>query len=162
VERVREAARQFDNHLVAAAIPVENSGDVFLLLFAPGPDEGVPFGGEVAVHSLNASAGAHVGSARRIRLGENVLAAKLLEHPEPEYPALARQARLQGRVVMRAIIGEDGRVENLQLLSGHPMLVASAMEAVRQWVYQPTLLNGKPVEVEGEVHVDFTLPSSTP
>ena len=75
----------------------------------------------------------------------------------PQYPALAKSARIQGTVRFTAIIGKDGTIQNLQLVSGHPMLVASATEAVKQWVYRPTLLNGEPVEVITQIDVNFTL-----
>ena len=76
---------------------------------------------------------------------------------QPDYPSLARQARIQGLVVLRAMISREGAIENLQVLSGHPMLVRAAMDAVRQWRYRPYVLNGEPVEVETEVKVNFVL-----
>jgi TonB family protein len=94
----------------------------------------------------------------RIRVGGNIQAANLIEKVDPVYPPLARQARIEGVVRFTAIIGKDGHVLNLQLVSGHPLLVPAAQEAVRQWVYRPTLLNGKPVEVVTSVEVDFRLP----
>jgi protein TonB len=94
---------------------------------------------------------------QRIRVGGNVQAAKLVRKPIPIYPALAKQARIQGTVRFNAIIGTDGTIRNLQLVTGHPLLVPSATEAVRQWAYQPTLLNGEPVEVSTTIDVNFTL-----
>jgi protein TonB len=94
---------------------------------------------------------------QRIRVGGNVQAARLINQPKPPYPPLARQARIQGVVRFTAIIGKDGRIENLQLISGHPLLVQSATDAVKQWVYQPTLLNGEAVEVVTQIDVNFTL-----
>jgi protein TonB len=70
---------------------------------------------------------------------------------------MARQARVQGQVVLRAMISREGTIENLQVLSGHPMLVRAAVDAVRQWRYRPYVLNGEPVEVETEVKVNFVL-----
>jgi len=81
----------------------------------------------------------------------------LLSRVQPEYPPLARQARIQGTVVLRALIGKDGSIEELTLVSGHPMLVPAAIAAVKQFKYKPYLLNGEPVEVETEVHVNFAL-----
>ena len=75
----------------------------------------------------------------------------------PVYPPLARQARIQGTVVLKAIIGKEGSVENLQLISGHPMLAPAAIEAVRQWKYQPYRIDGRAVEVATEVRVNFEL-----
>jgi len=94
---------------------------------------------------------------QRIRVGGNVQQAKLIRQPKPTYPALARQARIQGTVRFTAVIGTDGTIRNLQLVMGHPLLVSSAQEAVKQWVYQPTLLNGEPVEVITQIDVNFTL-----
>lgn len=92
-----------------------------------------------------------------IRVGGNVQSAKLVRQPKPVYPPLARQARIQGVVRFTAIIDKDGTIQNLQLLSGHPLLVQSAQDAVRQWVYQPTLLNNEPVQVITQIDVNFTL-----
>ena len=81
----------------------------------------------------------------------------LIYRVQPQYPALARQARVQGVVVLRAVISRDGRIENLQVISGHPLLVKSAEDAVQQWRYRPYYLNNEPVEVETQVTVNFTL-----
>lgn len=94
---------------------------------------------------------------QRIRVGGNVQQAKLVRQPKPSYPPLAKQARIQGTVKFNAIIGKDGTIQNLTVVSGHPLLVPSALEAVKQWVYQPTLLNGEPVEVVTQIDVNFTL-----
>jgi protein TonB len=94
---------------------------------------------------------------QRIRVGGNVQQAKLIRQPKPVYPPLAKQARISGVVKLNAIIGKDGTIQNLTVASGHPLLVPAAMEAVKQWVYQPTLLNGEPVEVVTQIDVNFTL-----
>ena len=94
---------------------------------------------------------------RQIRVGGNVQAANLIKKITPQYPALAKSARIQGTVRFTAIIGKDGTIQNLTLVSGHPMLVQSATEAVKQWVYRPTLLNDEPVEVITQIDVNFTL-----
>jgi protein TonB len=94
---------------------------------------------------------------QRIRVGGNVQQALLIRQPKPVYPPLAKQARIQGVVRLNAIIGKDGTIQNLTVASGHPLLVPSAMEAVKQWVYKPTLLNGEPVEVVTQIDVNFTL-----
>ncbi len=81
----------------------------------------------------------------------------LLKKVPPDYPETARQAQIQGTVVLDATISKDGGVENLQIISGHPMLAPPAIEAVKQWKYEPYLLNGEPVEVETQLQVNFTL-----
>jgi protein TonB len=86
-----------------------------------------------------------------------VQAAKLIFGPKPEYPPMARMVHIQGQVRLAAIIGTDGRVQNLQVLSGHPFLAKASLEAVAKWRYQPTLLNGEPVEVQTEIVVNFIL-----
>jgi protein TonB len=94
---------------------------------------------------------------QRIRVGGNVQQANLIRKVTPLYPPLAKQARIQGVVRFTAIIGKDGTIQNLQLVSGHPLLVESAKQAVSQWQYKPTLLNGDPVEVVTTIEVNFTL-----
>lgn len=94
---------------------------------------------------------------QRIRVGGNVQAANLVRKVTPNYPPLAKQARVQGTVKFQAIIGKDGTIQNLQLVSGHPLLVPAATDAVKQWLYKPTLLNGEPVEVITQIDVNFTL-----
>jgi periplasmic protein TonB len=81
----------------------------------------------------------------------------LIYRVQPSYPLLARQARIQGPVQLRAIISRTGTIENLAVLLGHPMLSTAAVEAVRQWRYRPYLLNGEPIEVETEITVNFVL-----
>jgi len=81
----------------------------------------------------------------------------LIYRVQPIYPTLARQARVQGRVELRAIISKAGTIENLVLVHGHPMLSAAAIEAVRTWCYRPYLLNDEPIEVETEITVNFLL-----
>ncbi len=100
---------------------------------------------------------AKVVTPQRIRVGGNVQAANLIRKVTPQYPPLAKQARVQGTVKFQAIIGKDGTIQNLQLLSGHPLLVPAATDAVKQWLYRPTLLNGEPVEVVTQIDVNFTL-----
>jgi protein TonB len=92
-----------------------------------------------------------------VRLSSDVEASLLIHKVQPVYPALARQIRVQGRVEFTAVISKTGTIENLQLLSGHPMLVAAARDAILQWRYKPTLLNGEPVEVITDIVVNFAL-----
>jgi len=86
-----------------------------------------------------------------------VEAAKLIFQVKPEYPPLANMARIQGAVRLEALISTDGTIRNLRVLAGHPLLVKAAIDAVARWHYQPTLLNGDPVEVVTEIDVNFTL-----
>ncbi|HEX4592639.1 MAG TPA: M56 family metallopeptidase [Bryobacteraceae bacterium] len=94
---------------------------------------------------------------QRIRVGGNVQQANLIQKVQPHYPLQAKQEHVQGKVEFRVLIGKDGYVQNLELISGKPVLVEAAKEAVAQWVYKPTLLNGQPVEVLTQVDVNFTL-----
>jgi len=94
---------------------------------------------------------------QRIRVGGNVQAANLIHQAAPVYPPLAKAAAIQGTVRFTVIIGRDGSVQNVTLISGHPLLVEAAREAVQQWQYKPTLLNGQPVEVVTQIDVNFTL-----
>jgi TonB family protein len=109
-----------------------------------------------------AASSARSGAIQRVRVGGNIQASKLVSHVRPVYPPLARQARIQGVVQFTVLIGTDGHVENIQLISGHPLLVPAAQEAVKQWVYQPTFLNGGEVEVLTQVDVAFSLSEGTP
>lgn len=96
---------------------------------------------------------------QRVRISQGVTKGLLIRRVEPTYPPLARSARVQGEVVLSAIISTNGDIENLQLVSGHPMLVPAALIAVKQWRYKPYLLNGQPTEVETTITVIFTLSS---
>jgi protein TonB len=87
------------------------------------------------------------------QMSEGDLVHKIL----PTYPPLARAARLQGQVVLQAVISKQGGIENLTVLAGHPILVPAAIEAVRRWRYRPYILNGEPVEVETQITVNFSL-----
>jgi TonB family protein len=100
---------------------------------------------------------APAAGAPRIRVGGNVQQAKILVKVPPVYPPEAKEQRIQGVVKLQATLGKEGHVENLQVISGDPLLAAAAIEAVKQWQYQTTLLNGNPVEVVTEVAVNFTL-----
>ena len=98
-----------------------------------------------------------VATPQRVRVSQGVSSGLLIKKVQPNYPPLARQARIQGDVVLQAEISKDGTIQNLQLVSGHPMLAPAAIEAVRQWRYRPYLLNGEPVAVETQVLVKFSL-----
>ena len=91
------------------------------------------------------------------RVSSGVQAAKLIRQVLPAYPPMARAARISGTVKLAGVIAKDGTVERLDVISGSPLLVSAALEAVRQWVYRPTLLSGEPVEVITEIDVNFML-----
>jgi periplasmic protein TonB len=92
-----------------------------------------------------------------LRVGGNVQAARIINRVQPVYPPLARQTRISGTVRLHAIIGKDGTIQQLEVMNGHPLLQQAALDAVRQWRYQPTLLNGDPVEVDTTIDVIFSL-----
>jgi periplasmic protein TonB len=92
-----------------------------------------------------------------VRVGGKVAEANLIKKVQPLYPPLAKSARVQGTVEFTAVISKDGNIENLQLVRGHPLLVNAAKEAVLQWKYRPTMLNGSAVEVVTDIIVNFTL-----
>ncbi|HEV2697174.1 MAG TPA: energy transducer TonB, partial [Terriglobales bacterium] len=96
-------------------------------------------------------------AVQRVRVSQGVTQGMVLHKVQPTYPPLARTARVQGSVVLAAIIGKDGSIQNLHVLSGHPLLQQAALEAVKQWKYRPYILNGEPVEVDTQVTVNFTL-----
>src|SRR5215472_12935020 len=126
---------------------------------------GVPGGSMGGVLGSIASAGSvaalpKIATPQRVRVSSGVSTGMLIRKVNPVYPPLARQARIQGQVVLQAQISKTGDIENLQLVSGHPMLAPAAIEAVKQWKYKPYLLNGEPVEVETTVQVNFSLAGS--
>src|SRR3984957_8241137 len=98
-----------------------------------------------------------VATPQRIHVSTGVSTGLLIKKVTPNYPQLAKQARIQGTVVLQAEISKEGTIQNLQLISGHPMLAPAAIEAVKQWRYKPYLLNGEPVAVETTVVVNFSL-----
>jgi protein TonB len=93
----------------------------------------------------------------RVRLGGIVKDAVVIHRVEPTYPDLARRARIGGEVRLEGVIGTDGRMRELKVLSGHPLLTKAALDAVSQWLYRPTTLNGEPVEVIAPIVVTFRL-----
>lgn len=93
----------------------------------------------------------------RVKLGGVVLAGNLISRIEPQYPSIARQMRVQGVVELMAVVGTDGRIRELRLLSGNPLLAPAAIDAVKRWLYKPTYLNGDPVEVMAPITVTFKL-----
>jgi protein TonB len=98
-----------------------------------------------------------VATPQRVRVSAGVTQGMVLHKVQPTYPPLARTARVQGSVILAAVIGKDGTIQNLHVISGHPLLTQAALDAVRQWRYRPYILNGEPVEVDTQVTVNFTL-----
>ncbi|HLW84307.1 MAG TPA: energy transducer TonB [Candidatus Sulfotelmatobacter sp.] len=124
----------------------------------PGGQLGGVIGGIVnATSNLNAVPRFAAPTPQRVRVSQGVTKGLCVHRVDPQYPALAKEARVQGEVVLRAIINKNGDIQDLQLISGHPMLVPNAIAAVRQWRYKPYLLNGNPVEVDTTITVIFAL-----
>jgi len=96
---------------------------------------------------------------KRVRVSQGVVEGMVIHKVEPEYPPLARRARIQGEVIMSAVISKEGAIENLQVISGHPLLVQAALNAVKQWRYRPFMVSGEPVEVETRITATFRFAS---
>jgi protein TonB len=133
---------------VPGALPLAFGGGFPVLVPAPRP---------AAPPSAQPAPAAKPVERPRLKIGGDVQKAKLLYGPLPAYPPLARQNRISGMVRLNAVIGKDGSVRELRVASGHPFFVRPALEAVSQWRYRPTLLNGEPVEVITEIDVHFYL-----
>ena len=128
----------------------------------PGGQLGGVIGGIISASSNPAPAPTLTKAAptvQRIRISQGVIQGLLIFRVEPTYPPLAQQARIQGVVVMTALIDKGGNVQHLQVISGHPLLAPAAIAAVKQWRYKPFVLNGQPLEVETTVTVNFHLRS---
>jgi periplasmic protein TonB len=93
----------------------------------------------------------------RIKVGGNVQNASLLRQVQPVYPQIAKTAHVSGTVILHAIIAKDGSIQELQYVTGPALLMKAAMDAVHEWRYKPTMLNGEPVEVDTTIQVVFTL-----
>jgi protein TonB len=135
---------------------------------APPPMSGVVGGvmGGVPGGQMNGVIGGIISSTpmavpkvavQRVRVSQGVTAGLVIHKVQPNYPPLARTARVQGAVQLAAIIGKDGTIQNLHVISGHPLLTQAALDAVKQWRYKPYILNGEPVEVDTQITVNFTL-----
>lgn len=145
MEQVTRAVREFDEHMVVSTSLAGADGVLKMVIGSPEArmkPRALPPTGD---------------TAGRISVGGNVQQAKLISQPRPVYPPAAKEARIQGVVKLQAVIGKDGAVQQLEVLSGHPLLVQSSLEAVQQWTYQRTLLNGAPVEVTTQIDVNYTL-----
>jgi periplasmic protein TonB len=124
----------------------------------PGGQLGGVIGGIIGYTSSLAAAPAlpkPAPTVQRVRVSSGVTNGRLIYRVEPTYPPLAQQAHIQGAVVLAAFIDRGGNVQSLQVVSGHPLLVRAAIDAVKQWRYQPLLVNGQPIEVETTVTVNF-------
>jgi periplasmic protein TonB len=120
----------------------------------PGPSAEIPGGSETGP-TIQIARPAPAGKPRMVSLG--VMDASLTHRVQPDYPRIAKLMRLSGSVVLRAVIGTDGEVHEIEVLSGNPILAEAARAAVQQWRYRPTLLSGQAVEVETQVTVNFVL-----
>ncbi len=135
-----------------------NTGVAGVVGGVPGGVPGGSMGGVLGgVLSSTPVAIPKAATPQRVRVSQGVSQGLLIHKVQPSYPALARQARIQGTVVLQALIGKDGAIQNLHVVSGHPMLTGAALDAVKQWRYKPYYLNGEPVEVETTINVNFTL-----
>jgi len=124
----------------------------------PGGVPGGQMGGVIGgIISSTPVAVPKVATPQRVRVSQGVTQGLLIRRVQPTYPQLARQARIQGTVVLQAEISKTGDIINLQVVSGHPMLAPAALDAVKQWKYRPYILNGEPVEVDTQITVNFTL-----
>ena len=142
--------------------PTEGAGDASTLIPEvfpgdPGPDTSAfvylrPTGPVAPPEEIKRKAEKHP-----VKLSEPIVEAQLISRIEPHYPQLPLQMRQEGTVVLHAIISRDGQINALEVVSGSPFFVQAALDAVRQWRYRPTLLNGEPVEVETTITVMFRL-----
>jgi protein TonB len=124
----------------------------------PGGSSGGVLGGVLgAIASATPTNVPKVATPTRVRVSQGVSQGLLVHKVNPTYPPLAKSARIQGSVVLQAVIGKDGSIQNLHAISGHPMLTPAAIDAVKQWRYKPYFLNGEPVEVDTQITVNFTL-----
>jgi protein TonB len=147
-----------------APLPSDIDGAGGMLGGVPGGVAGGSMGGVIGgviggVSSKVAAPAApkDVKSRAPVRLGGRVRAPRQIQRVEPKFPPLARQTHIQGTVVIEAVLDESGNVVEMKIVSGHPLLVQAALDAVRQWKYEPTYLNDEPVAVQMYVNVNFTL-----
>ena len=132
--KLRDAVKQFDEHLTVSSASGASPDEVEIRIAAPGAQP-----------------------AARIMVGGKVQEANLIKKVDAVYPDMARSVRIQGHVILDVVIAKDGTVQEIKLVSGHPLLAPAALQAVKQWVYKPTMLNGEAVTVETQVDVNFPL-----
>jgi TonB family protein len=142
--QLRDAVKQFDEHLSVSTLPGGSPEEVDVRIAASGSlTQFVTTGNPT--------------SGTRVIVGAKVQEASVIHRVMPAYPSLAKATGIQGHVVLAVVIGTNGSVQEVQAVSGHPLLIPAAMDAVKQWTYKPLLLNGQPVEVSTQVDVNFTL-----
>jgi len=146
MQRATQAVKAFDEHLTVQLSGMERT-----------PSGAMEVGLVVAVPGVRSVAAATAAMPARIKVGGNVQGSMIVSKVPPVYPALAKSAGVSGVVRLSAVLAKDGTVQELHVLEGPPLLIQAAMDAVRQWVYRPTLLNGQPVEVETTIDINFTL-----
>jgi len=135
--------------------PVSSMGGV--MGGVPGGIPGGQMGGVLGGILSSTASAPKLAAPQRVRVSQGVSEGLLVTKVTPPYPPMAKMARVQGSVILQAVISKRGNIENLRVVSGHPMLVQSALDAVKQWRYRPYLLNGEPVEVETQITVNFSL-----
>lgn len=123
--------------------------------FVP-PADGAPPAAQTII-LMAPTAPAHVAPPTRLRVSSGVMQGRVIHKVEPTYPSQAFQDRVQGTVILKALISKEGAIEDLQVISGDPLLSGAAIDAVKQWRYRPYTLNGEPVEVDTQIVVNFTL-----
>jgi TonB family protein len=149
---VTRVAKGFDEHLLVIPMPVGSNEATLQIMLSGGTAAGT-----TTVTTTTVAPPLPPPPPARIRVGGGVMEAKLVSQPLPVYPPEAKMARIQGVVKLSATIAKDGTIQNLEVIEGHPLLIQAALDAVKQWVYKPTLLNGQPAEVVTEIDVNFTL-----
>jgi protein TonB len=172
--RVKAAVKEVDEHLITI-LRTTGSDATLTIMLAPaevpsgvyarvtggvaGESSGAMTESASAVSAATSAAQfpAPASGVQRLRVGGNMESSNLIKKVTPLYPPLAKQARIQGTVRFTALIDREGNIADLQLVSGHPLLVPSAQDAVKQWQYRPTLLNGEAAEVVTQIDVNYTL-----
>ena len=146
MERALRVVREFDEHMTVNTARGDSENAYRVQIGTP----------DARASATRAEVGPN-GVPSRIKVGGSVQQARLISQAKPVYPVAAKEARIQGVVKLDAVIAQSGTVRQLEVISGHPLLVPAALDAVKQWVYQGTLLNGNPVEVSTQIDINFTL-----
>jgi protein TonB len=143
--------------ITESAAPPPSAGGVAGMGGDPNGAAGGVMGGILGGIGTGPAPVVKAAAPKKINVSQGVMAGNILNKTQPQYPAIAKAARIQGTVVLQATISKTGTIEGLQVISGPPMLQQAAMDAVRSWRYKPYLLNGEPVEVGTTVNVIFSL-----